>query len=366
MSDATSPSDAIRVETHSDEQGQLIPLDHGAADADANAQAGTDPAAGDHGSTVDGAAAVHHGGEGHDASYIMPDFPPNFVTLVEAATGGAKPHDAHGEHAGRPHLGHGWWVNPMFSIFFAVVIIVVVRRCLREIHVERPGKLQNAAEAVLGGLRDFFRGIMGHDADKYVPFLGSMWLFILVNNLGALIPGFKSPTYSPKLTFALAAVTFFYVHYQAIRAAGPKHWFMHLVGEPLWMAPLMLPLHIIGELIKPVSLALRLYGNIFGEDKLLASFLGMGMMLIAALFGTSTPIIGVPLHLPFYFLVLLLSTIQATVFTLLAAIYIVLLLPHEEHEHEETHHKEVHEPDPDSPAEIATPEPPREGAPAHG
>jgi F-type H+-transporting ATPase subunit a len=86
-----------------------------------------------------------------------------------------------------------------------------------------------------------------------------------------------------------------------------------------------------------VSLSLRLFGNIFGEDKLLASILGIGMLIVAAIAGTPHPPVGVPLHLPFFFLVVLLSTIQATVFSLLAAIYIVLFLPHDAHGHEETH-----------------------------
>jgi F-type H+-transporting ATPase subunit a len=145
----------------------------------------------------------------------------------------------------------------------------------------------------------------------------------------------KAPTSSFATTIALGICTFFYVQYNAIKDGGLKNWVMHLVGQPLWMAPLMFPLHVMGELIKPISLASRLFGNIFGEDKLLAAFLGMGMMIIAALAHTPHPIVGVPLHLPFFFLALLTSTIQALVFSLLAAIYIVLLLPHDEgHEHE--------------------------------
>jgi F-type H+-transporting ATPase subunit a len=105
----------------------------------------------------------------------------------------------------------------------------------------------------------------------------------------------------------------------------------------------MIVLETIGTIIKPISLSLRLYGNTFGEDKLLASFLGMGMILSAVIFKTSTPWIGVPLHFPFMFLALLVSVIQSTVFALLTAVYIALLLPHEHHEEGEGHESAGHE-----------------------
>jgi F-type H+-transporting ATPase subunit a len=157
--------------------------------------------------------------------------------------------------------------------------------------------------------------------------------------VAVLVPGLKAPSSSFKFTFALGLSTFCYVQYHALRENGLKRYVYHLMAEPkdaiTWcLAPLFLVLEIISELIKPVSLSLRLFGNIFGEDKLLAIFLGLGIMLATLLPGVEQPIIGVPLHLPFFFLVVLLSTIQALVFSVLAAIYILLLLPHEHHEEE--------------------------------
>jgi F-type H+-transporting ATPase subunit a len=95
------------------------------------------------------------------------------------------------------------------------------------------------------------------------------------------------------------------------------------VGEPWWLFPLMVPLHIIEELIKPISLSLRLFGNILGEDTLLAVFAGL-IVLIPG-------ILNLPLQFPFMFLAILFSTIQALIFSTLAAVYIALMLPHEEH-----------------------------------
>ncbi len=286
--------------------------------------------------------------------YLMPEFPPNFATMYEAIAGQTITGHAIEIHPGkRPHLGHSWFVTPAFSILYAILIIAAIRWVLRRASMERPDRRQMAVEMLMGGLRNFFGGIMGREiADKYLPFLGSLWIFILVNNLGVLVPGMKSPTYSWKLTFALALVTFCYVQYQAIRAAGFWGWFKHLMGEPLWLAPLQFPLHVLGEIIKPISLALRLFGNIFGEDKLLATFLGMGMLLVGGVFGTATPFVGIPFALPFYFLVLLLSIVQATVFALLASIYIMLLLPHDEHEE---HGGTPHVPTVGAPSSLATP-----------
>ena len=92
----------------------------------------------------------------------------------------------------------------------------------------------------------------------------------------------------------------------------------------------MLPIHLMGELAKPISLACRLFGNIFGEDMLLVAFASLGITVLSA---THLPI-GLPLQLPFMFLALLTSTLQALVFTVLSTIYFLLMLPHDDHGHE--------------------------------
>jgi F-type H+-transporting ATPase subunit a len=112
---------------------------------------------------------------------------------------------------------------------------------------------------------------------------------------------------------------------------------LHFAGNPRsaveWaMVPLLMPIHVIGELAKPVSLSLRLFGNIMGGETLLAVFMGLGISILAF---AHLPV-GIPLHVPFMFLELLTTLIQALVFTLLSTIYFALIMPH--HEHEEGHH----------------------------
>ncbi|MCD6385166.1 F0F1 ATP synthase subunit A, partial [Candidatus Sumerlaeota bacterium] len=106
-------------------------------------------------------------------------------------------------------------------------------------------------------------------------------------------------------------------------------------GEPrnliMWLiAPLMLPMHIIGEFAKVVSLALRLFGNVFGEDTLIGVFALIGILLLSII-GVHTPMVGFPLQLPFMFLAMLTGFVQALVFALLSMIYFILVLPEEEH-----------------------------------
>jgi F-type H+-transporting ATPase subunit a len=202
-----------------------------------------------------------------------------------------------------------------------------------------PTPLQNALELVVAGLRDFIVGIIGEKhADRFVPFLGTLGLYIWCMNLFGLIPFMDSPTSSLNVTFALGLIVFLYAQWIGIRGLGPLGYVDHMLGSPRdltgWLlAPLMLPIHVLGELAKPISLSCRLFGNIFGEDMLLVAFVSLGVTSIAFL---HLPF-GLPLQLPFLLLALLTSTLQAAVFMVLSTIYFLLMLPHDDHEHEPGH-----------------------------
>jgi len=180
--------------------------------------------------------------------------------------------------------------------------------------------------------------VMGENrARHYFPFLGGLFVFILFNNYVGLIPLFKSPTSAYTTTLPLALIVFFYVQWTAITKLGPLKYLYHLAGEPketvqYILAPLLFVLHIIGEIARPVTLSLRLFGNIMGEDVLLGVFATLGIGAVAFL-GVAHPPIGLPFQLPFYFLSLIGGLVQAFVFTLLSSIYISLALPHEEDHH---------------------------------
>lgn len=173
-----------------------------------------------------------------------------------------------------------------------------------------PTGLQNAFEAVILFTYDFFTQLMDeeHVAKKWAPLLTSFFLFILISNYSGLIPGaahvegFQPPTSNWNVTMTLAIITFFSVHIAGFSEHG-GHYLSHFVSP----SPLMLPLNLVEELAHPMSLTVRLFGNIFGEEMVLA------FLLFLAPFIVPTAIMG---------LSLLLGAIQAVVFTLLSASYI--------------------------------------------
>jgi F-type H+-transporting ATPase subunit a len=253
---------------------------------------------------------------------------------------------AHGaEHAGAPELpnivsliwGHdstiGHWTNVIFALAIATILSILATRIYRH-RALVPGRFQNVVELVVESLDGFFHGILGKNARRYTPFLGTLFVYIFAMNIFALFPGMMSPPGGPygiNTTAALAICVFFYVQYTGIRRLGVVGYVDHLIGQPRdvigWvLVPLNLPIHLIGELAKPMSLSLRLFGNITGEDVLLAVFVGLGVSLMAFV---HVPV-GLPLHLPFIFLAMLVSLIQALVFTLLSSIYFLMMLPHHE------------------------------------
>jgi F-type H+-transporting ATPase subunit a len=156
-------------------------------------------------------------------------------------------------------------------------------------------------------------------------------------NLAGEFPLGKSPTASPNTTVALALCVFVYVHFIGLTRNGPVGYLKHLAGNPRsgveWaFVPLMLPIHVIGEIARPVSLSLRLFGNVTGEDVLLFAFCVLGVTTLSFV---DSPI-GIPFQIQIIQLAIMTSFIQALVFTLLSTIYILLWLPHEEHGEE--HH----------------------------
>jgi F-type H+-transporting ATPase subunit a len=312
------------------------PTDSHADDTHATDSHAVDDHSGDaaHG---DGHGDEAHGdghGDGHGGGALH--FP-TAVRIIANAIAGYEYHDAasavHDYEEGK--LG----VVPMImwkyedTIYSGIIILVLgiffwrVTRNLKLV----PGPWQNFAEAIVGGLDDFIQGVLGPEGRKHVPFLGTLGLYIYIMNVSGLFPLMKAPTSILETTAAMAVCVFLYVQFTAVKMNGIGGYLFHLAGEPRdavgWaMSPLMLPLHIIGELAKPLSLALRLFGNIMGEDLLLVVFAGLGVSLLAF---THLPI-GFPLHLPFMFLGLLTTLIQAVVFMLLSTIYIALVMPHEE------------------------------------
>ena len=223
------------------------------------------------------------------------------------------------------------WENLVFSLLVGGVLCAVAWRCARRPSMV-PAAGQNALELLMEGIDGFVRGIAGAAGRRHTPVIGTLFLYIWLMNLSVLIPGLKSPTSSLNTTAGLAVVVFGYVQWMGIRSQGAVKYLDHLAGSPRdvvgWLlVPLMLPIHVLGEFIKPLSLSLRLAFNVFAEDVLLAVLVGLGLTAGLAL---HLPV-GLPLQAFVVPLVLIFSTVQALVFSLLSTVYIALMAPHEEH-----------------------------------
>ncbi|MFH0777181.1 MAG: F0F1 ATP synthase subunit A [Candidatus Eisenbacteria bacterium] len=277
----------------------------------------TAEAAGAHESHVASREAGGH--EAPDGAEGPPELP-NIVTVL---------YDKFGSMRFAQILHH--WENVFFSLLITVILGVLSYCASRKPQLV-PRGLQNVLEMAVESLSNFVCGILGKQGRDYVPFLGTLFIYILCMNVFGLIPGMKSPSSSINTTVALAVTVFVYVQYTGIRKLGILGYLDHFAGQPrdavgIALVPLMFPLHIISELAKPLSLSLRLFGNILGEDVLIAVFVGLGVGMLGFL---HLPV-GVPLQFPFIFLAILTSTVQALVFASLSTIYFLMMFPHEEH-----------------------------------
>ena len=218
--------------------------------------------------------------------------------------------------------------NTYFVVLVLTLLFIFVTRKLKRLP---EGKGQTLLELFVGGIMDFFGGILGEHGKKYVPFVGSFFIFILSLNYIGLVPGFQSPTADLNTTLALGITAVLGVQIIAIKENGFIGYLKHLVGNPPLLGFLMFPLEVIAQLSRAGSLAVRLFGNIFGEESVIANLTSLGLLVFAASF------IPMPLQVPMLFFGLFGGFLQAFVFTILTTIYIVLFIEHHDDAHEAHH-----------------------------
>jgi F-type H+-transporting ATPase subunit a len=225
------------------------------------------------------------------------------------------------------------WESVLFSILLAAVIALIFCLGVRRCTAMPESKLQNFLELLTEGMQKFTTEILGSEGAKYLPFLGTLFIYILMMNWMVLLPFMKAPSSSLSITAALAICVFVLVQYLSIRNFGLGGYLYHMAGSPKgalgWaMVPLMFPIELLTQLSRPLTLAFRLFGNVVGEDILIGAFALFGITLFAF-----SPV-GVPLQMPFMLFAMLTGLMQALVFTLLSAIYILLSMPGpEDHDH---------------------------------
>lgn len=247
---------------------------------------------------------------------------PNFITLIYHKFQGALWAEFLHE-----------WQNVIFAILVAIFISFVFTWGIRK-KALIPSGMQNFLELIAESLQSLVLGVLGTEGEKYIPFLGTLFIYILSMNLAGLVPLMKAPSSNLNVTVALAICVFTLVQYLNMKHMGPKKFFYHLAGSPKtplqWaIAPFMFCLELLTQLSRPVTLALRLFGNVLGEDILIGAFALFGLSMLAHL---NSPV-GIPLQVPFMFLAILTGLMQALVFTLLSAVYILLTIPDSEENH---------------------------------
>ena len=203
-------------------------------------------------------------------------------------------------------LGFGESTRHVFYTWCAMFILFTVGFLLRGKMQMVPRGLQNFMEVIIGGLESFTVQTIGEKGRTIFPILCVIFLFILVQNLLGLVPFFDSPTANINTCAAMAIFVFLYYNYMGLRRWGPGY-IKHFMGPMKAMAPLMLPIELISHLARPLSLTLRLFGNIRGEE------------IVLLLFFTMAPIIAT---FPIYFLFFMVKCLQAFIFYMLAMIYL--------------------------------------------
>jgi F-type H+-transporting ATPase subunit a len=251
----------------------------------------------------------------------------NFGTTPDAAFGALTPENA----------------IPWYTIMFVVAclltfgLIWVLKGKLSE---DDPSNGQQTLEATVLGIRQLLIDVVGPQGVKYFPVVATFALLILVSNVMGLFPLFMAPTAATSVTFALGITSFLYYNYIGIRENGLLSHLGHLAGPIWWMAWLIFPIELIGNFIRPFSLGVRLFGNMFADEQV-----AMTIANLAGMLGLPPYLTQFLVPIPLMVLGLFVALVQAFVFTLLSMVYLgeVSHAPHEEHHQAEaTGHNEPH------------------------
>jgi F-type H+-transporting ATPase subunit a len=186
--------------------------------------------------------------------------------------------------------------------------------------------LRNFFEYTAESVYGMVEGAMGEaNAARFFPIIGALWMFILFNNLVGLIPGFVSPDDTLKTNVGLAVFVFLLTHYFGLKEHGLAY-FKHFLGPGRWLAPLMLPIELVSHIARPLSLSLRLLGNIAADHKVVSAFFALVPFLVPV---------------PFLVLGVMVCIVQTLVFCLLSMVYIQGAVAHEGHGDDHGHGDEA-------------------------
>ncbi len=208
----------------------------------------------------------------------------------------------------------GWHVPDYFVMLGLVMVLSLAGSWLitRRLSVGRPGVGQQILELFTEAVGKFLDDIIGHDGRRYLGAIGTFSLLILLSNLLGLVPGFMPPTGSIMVTAALGLSSFLLYNFLGMKAHGFGY-LKHFLGPIAVMAPFFLVIELVSHLARPMSLAIRLFGNIFGDHQIGGVFLNLVPPVVPA---------------PFILLGIFVAFVQTLVFTLLSIIYVAGAVEH--------------------------------------
>jgi F-type H+-transporting ATPase subunit a len=209
------------------------------------------------------------------------------------------------------------------SLLIVIAITIVCAVMRSRLSVEHPGRFQILLEDGVMAVAAMLDDWIGPKGRRYLPLVATLGIFILIGNYAGLVPGLMAPTSNINVTLGCALTIWVYYHVQGIREQGPLNYLKHFgapPGAPLWLFPLMFVIEMISHLSRIMSLSLRLFGNIFGEE------------LVVLILASIIPFI-VPL--PMMLLGLVTGGLQAFIFVMLSIIYLqgAVAVEHEEDVH---------------------------------
>lgn len=199
-----------------------------------------------------------------------------------------------------------FYTNVLYSWLIMLLLVVVAKLAVGTVKLIPSGG-QNLFEIIIGGFEDFMLDVMGHEGKPFYPLIATLFIYILAMNWIGLIPGMGSPTADINTALSMALVVFITTHVVGIKHHG-AHYVKHFMGPVWWLSPLIFIIEVISHFSRIMSLTFRLFGNVLGEDLVLAILL----MLAGAFFAP----------LPMMFLAIFTSFVQAFIFSLLTMLYI--------------------------------------------
>lgn len=222
--------------------------------------------------------------------------------------------DFEGFHLEPTHIAH----SVLVMVLLVVLAWIGTKKMRRDpeeaLMPDRKFSLRNIWELGVGALYNMVKEQLGNNTDRFFPLIGTLFIFIFCANLLGVFPGFLPPTSNVNINAGMAILVFIMFNYAGIKAKGLIGYLKHFTGPILVLAPLMFVVEIIGVLVRPLSLSLRLFGNITGDHLVLAIFTDLTKLIIPVIF------LGLGVFISF---------IQALVFSLLSTIYIQLALAEE-------------------------------------